>query len=127
MQKLTISGSILRNCNFEACRKYEKAADKFAQSIKLNSNYKADAYYDQGRVLYDLKRYDEAITDFDNCIQLQPDYADAYYWSGIILSSSHRDNEAVKKFALFVYKKGVSTYSVYHAVWGKYILPSLGV
>ena len=61
---------------------YEQAEEALTKSIKYDkSNY--EAYYLRGCAKVNLKRYQEAIADFEQATTLKPDYADAYFNIGI--------------------------------------------
>ena len=42
-----------------------------------------ESFFDQGLAKFQLGQYQDAIADFDQAIQLQPDNADAYYNRGL--------------------------------------------
>jgi tetratricopeptide (TPR) repeat protein len=41
-----------------------------------------DAYMDKGRILFNEKKYNDAVTDLQLALKISPAYADAYYWLG---------------------------------------------
>jgi hypothetical protein len=43
----------------------------------------AEAFANRGVLLYDLKRFDEALASYDSAIALRPDYADAHFFKGL--------------------------------------------
>jgi tetratricopeptide (TPR) repeat protein len=67
-----------RGITFEQLDQPDKAVDDIASAIllgKTNPRY----FFDRACILADpLKRHDEAIEDFEQAIQLQPDHVDAH-------------------------------------------------
>jgi superkiller protein 3 len=51
---------------------------QFSEAIRLDSKA-ANAYYNKGRVLYELNRFDESRAELDTACRLQPDYLEALY------------------------------------------------
>jgi len=58
----------------------------------------AEAYYNSGSKLKDLKRFDDALASFDKAIALRPDYAEAYNSRGIVLANLQRFDDALAGF-----------------------------
>ena len=54
------------------------ALDEFSEAIRLDSKA-ATAYYNKGRVLYELNRFDQSRAELDTACRLQPDYVEALY------------------------------------------------
>lgn len=75
----------------------KEAIKALDQAIMLKPDY-AEGYYEQGRVLNGLERYEDAITAFNKAIELNPHYADAYYYKGYALYRLERYEEAIKEF-----------------------------
>ncbi|HEY9605910.1 MAG TPA: tetratricopeptide repeat protein, partial [Allocoleopsis sp.] len=53
-----------------------------------------DAWYNQGKALFDLGRLEEAISSFDQALKIQPDYPDAWNYRGLALKDLGRLEEA---------------------------------
>ncbi|WP_366845961.1 tetratricopeptide repeat protein [Sphingorhabdus sp. EL138] len=49
----------------------------YDKAIVLKPDY-ADAFYNRGNALQDLKRLDDALASYDKAIALKPDYAEAF-------------------------------------------------
>ena len=81
LQDRDLEGCIFANC----------------QAIRLNPDF-AEAYNNRGAAKDALRRYDDAITDFDQAIRLKPDYAKAY------------SNRGAAKDALKQYEDAVTDY-----------------
>ena len=56
-----------------------KALLLFEQAITRDYNF-LDAYIEKGGVLYEQKKYKEALDVFNLCLRVSPKFADAYYW-----------------------------------------------
>src|SRR5258708_4049459 len=54
------------------------ALNQFSEAIRLDSKYAA-AHYSEGRVLYELDRFEESRVELDTACRLQPDYPEALY------------------------------------------------
>jgi tetratricopeptide (TPR) repeat protein len=54
------------------------ALEQFTEAIRLDPKA-ASAYYNKGRILYELNRFEESRVELDTACQLQPDYIDALY------------------------------------------------
>jgi len=58
-----------------------KALESFNNAIQNDYSF-LDAYMDKGQILYDEKKYAEAINAFQLALKVSAAYADAYYWLG---------------------------------------------
>lgn len=58
-----------------------KALDYFNRAIQNDYNF-LDAYMDKGRILFDEKKYKDAVNVFQLALKVSATYADAYYWLG---------------------------------------------
>ena len=70
-----------------------KAIDK---AIEI-ANY-AYIWHQRGDILYELKRYPEAIAAYEKAFQIDPRYARAMYSQGLVLEELGRDREALKSY-----------------------------
>ena len=57
---------------------YQAAEKHFDKAIKYDKN-NPEAYYGRGCSKANMKRYQDAIIDFEKAVELKPDYADAYF------------------------------------------------
>jgi tetratricopeptide (TPR) repeat protein len=58
-----------------------QALDYFNQAIARDYNF-FDAYMDKGALLYEQKKYKEALQVFALVARITPTYADSYFWAG---------------------------------------------
>jgi tetratricopeptide (TPR) repeat protein len=58
-----------------------KALEYFNKAIQSDYSF-LDAYMDKGQLLYDEKKYGDAINVFQLALKVSATYADAYYWLG---------------------------------------------
>ncbi|HEV7779794.1 MAG TPA: tetratricopeptide repeat protein [Chitinophagaceae bacterium] len=56
-----------------------KALVYFDNSIKTDINF-LDGYIEKGSLLYEMKKYQDALAVFTLCRQVSPKFADSYYW-----------------------------------------------
>jgi tetratricopeptide (TPR) repeat protein len=58
-----------------------KALECFNKAIQSDYSF-LDAYMDKGQILYEQKKYADAINVFELALKISTAYADAYYWLG---------------------------------------------
>jgi tetratricopeptide (TPR) repeat protein len=58
----------------------------------------ADAWFKQGKGLYDLKLFEEAIASYDQALKIKPDYHKAWNNRGVALENLGRFEEAVASY-----------------------------
>jgi tetratricopeptide (TPR) repeat protein len=58
-----------------------KALSNFDLAIKHNYRF-LESYIEKGSILFDEKKFSEAIKVFNLALTVSPEYADAYYWVG---------------------------------------------
>jgi tetratricopeptide (TPR) repeat protein len=75
------------------------ALQEFSEAIRLDPN-SALAYYNKGRVLYDLNRRPEALPFAETACKLKPNYPDALYLLALVLGSSPRARQVVEQFVV---------------------------
>lgn len=56
-----------------------KALSSFDEAIK-HDFYFLDGYIEKGSLLYEMKKYEEAIAVFNLALTISPSFADTYYW-----------------------------------------------
>ncbi len=78
--------------------KYDRAAEGFATSAKLNPRY-VPALYNLGLTYEKLKRTEEAITAYQRAISIAPGYVEAYFKLGMLLAKSGEKARAIEVFS----------------------------
>ncbi len=69
----------------------------FDKCLNLDHNYMF-AYREKAIALYDLGRYDDAITVLDKAVTLQNKFDEGYYWTGRCLEKLNKPNEAIEEY-----------------------------
>lgn len=74
---------------------HQRAIEDFTTALTMTSdtNEMASIYYSRGRANKELKRYDDAYSDYGEALSLKPDDAD-YYYSRALLHHQRKDNDA---------------------------------
>lgn len=70
-----------------------KALDHFNKAIQSDYTF-LDAYMDKGRILYEQKKYNDAVKVFRLALRVSSSYADAYYWLGRCQEAQGEKDEA---------------------------------
>lgn len=70
-----------------------KAIAQFDEAIKHDYQFK-NPYIEKGRVLYEQKKYPEAMKVFQLVMTLSPSYADSYFWMGKCQEATGQKAEA---------------------------------
>jgi len=103
---------------------YQKAISKFTEQIKISTNSKneggypfylyRDSFYLRGFAFYKLKKYTNAINDFDTLLSIDQRYYDAFYWRGhsnyILRNFSEAIKDTSKLVAIKRHEKKSSIY-----------------
>lgn len=71
----------------------QKAIELFDEAIKHDYNF-LDAYREKGIILYDQKKYNEALKVFQLATTVSPTYAHSYYWMGKTQEALNQKEEA---------------------------------
>lgn len=59
----------------------QRAIAMFDEAIRQDYTF-LDSYIEKGSLLYEMKKYPEALKVFNLALTVSPDYADNYYWIG---------------------------------------------
>jgi len=97
---------LLRYSEATASGSYDKAIE-----IKPDDH---DAWYNRGKALGDLSRYEEAIASYDKAIEIKADYHYAWYNRGYALYKLLRYEEAIAS-----YDKAIEIKPDLHEAWHK--------
>ena len=74
-----------------------QALQLYDQAIQHDYNF-LDAYMDKGRILYNQKKYVEALKTFSLPATITPTYADAYFWMGRSQEALNQKAEAKQNY-----------------------------
>lgn len=80
---------------------FERAVAAYTVALRsedLETAHAALAHYNRADALYRLRRYDEAIADYDAAIAKDPDFADAYYNRGYAYQAGGDRKRAIADF-----------------------------
>jgi tetratricopeptide (TPR) repeat protein len=75
----------------------ERAVELIGKAVALKPDF-AEAYVHRGVALRNLKRFAEALADYDRAIALKPDYAEAHNNRGNVLQAMKRPAEALASY-----------------------------
>jgi superkiller protein 3 len=56
------------------------------------------AYREKGIALYDMGKYEDAITVLDKAVTLQNSFDEGYYWLGRCLEKLNKPNDAIEEY-----------------------------
>ena len=74
-----------------------KAISFFDKCLNLDYNYML-AYREKGIALYDMGKYEDAITVLNKAVTLQNKFDEGYYWLGRCLEKLNNPNEAIEEY-----------------------------
>jgi tetratricopeptide (TPR) repeat protein len=78
-------------------RRFDEALARYEHALTVRPHY-ADALYNRGNTLQELKRFDEALESYDRALAVRPDYADALNNRGNALHELRRFDEALASY-----------------------------
>lgn len=102
-QALALDPNNAHACNnrglvlLEVLERHEDAVSDFKKAVSIRPDY-AEAYYNLGNALKDLRQFEEARAAFDKAIALNPGFAEAYYSRAVLLSEQQKFEEALSGF-----------------------------
>ncbi|MGQ0739911.1 MAG: tetratricopeptide repeat protein [Bacteroidota bacterium] len=70
-----------------------KALSFFDEAVK-HDYYFLDGYIEKGSILYDMKKYNDALAVFNLALTISPQFADAYYWIAKCQEATGKKEEA---------------------------------
>ncbi|WP_413175455.1 tetratricopeptide repeat protein [Anabaena azotica] len=85
--------------------------DQLFGFVKLQ-NESSEDWFEEGNQLFDLEKYEEAITSYDKAIAIKPDYHEAWYNWGFSLENLQKYKEAIAS-----YNKAIAIKPDDHEVW----------
>jgi tetratricopeptide (TPR) repeat protein len=74
-----------------------KAIGFFDKTLNMDNRHMF-AYREKGIALYDLGKYEAAITVLDKAVTLQNNFDEGYYWLGRCLEKLNKPNDAVEEY-----------------------------
>lgn len=74
-----------------------KAYSLFDEAVR-HDYYFMDGYIEKGSLLYDMKKYPEAIKVFALAITISPQFADAYYWTARCQEAMGQTDDALLNY-----------------------------
>jgi len=92
---------------FQKQKKWQEAAITFEQVTKSDCFELADAYCNLGRMLFQLKRFEESVVALNQAIKLASEQSWYYRIMGDVLSQKGEVSEAIKYYQI-ASKKNVS-------------------
>lgn len=76
-----------------------KAISFFDQCLNLDYNYMF-AYREKAIALYDMGRYNDAVTVLDKAVTLQGSFDEGHYWLGRSLERLNKPNDAIEEYKI---------------------------
>lgn len=80
-QKYATQARFIKGLYYSNINDKTKALDQFNECIKNDYTF-LDAYVEKGLLLYDLKKYEDALKVFEQTIQVSNGFAEGYYNAG---------------------------------------------
>ena len=74
-----------------------KAISFFDKCLNLDYNYML-AYREKGIALYDMGKYEDAVTVLDKAVTVQNKFDEGYYWLGRCLEKLNKTAEAIEEY-----------------------------
>jgi tetratricopeptide (TPR) repeat protein len=75
----------------------QAAIEQFNKALQ-NDYYYLNAYIEKSRILFEQKKYEEALKVVEKANTLSPDFADAWYWMGKCKEALNRKTEALTDY-----------------------------
>ncbi|MBK8520335.1 MAG: tetratricopeptide repeat protein [Ferruginibacter sp.] len=76
----------------------KKSAIGFFDKCLNLDNRHMFAYREKGIALYDMGKYDDAVTVLDKAVTLQNNFDEGYYWLGRCLEKLNKPNDAIEEY-----------------------------
>ena len=76
----------------------KKTAIGFFDKCLNMDNRHMFAYREKGIALYDLGKYEDAVTVLDKAVTLQNNFDEGYYWLGRCLEKLNKPNDAIQEY-----------------------------
>ena len=92
-----INYSRLGHCQY--LQRYEEAEEEYREAVRIKPDY-AEAHYNLGILLSDLKRFREAERECKEAVRINPDFAEAHGNLGFLYSILEKTEEAKKELEI---------------------------
>ena len=73
------------------------AIDFFDKCLNMDNRHMF-AYREKGIALYDMGKYEDAVTVLDKAVTLQNNFDEGYYWLGRCLEKLNKPNDAIQEY-----------------------------
>lgn len=88
----------LMDCAFGALDAKIAACTKLIEARQLDAARMAMAHTNRGRWYVEKKKPDQALTDFNRAVELDPTLAQAYYERGLLHAKAGRNEQAIADY-----------------------------
>ena len=81
--------------------RFNEAANNYTRAIQYDNENMIElhnAYYNRGSCLLKMKKYQEAVADFNSAIEIEPAFTGAYHNRGVVLKNLRKYNSACNDF-----------------------------
>ena len=79
--------------------KYRNAIRSYNEAISFSNRY-IDAYRNRAHAYFQLKEYEQAIENFNECIRLQPEEPRHFYKRGICFAALGKPEKAERSYVM---------------------------
>lgn len=87
----------LKGLYYNYSNEKKKAINYFDSSLKLDFTYMF-AYREKAIALYDLGKYEEALTTLKRAVTIQNNFDEGYYWMGKCYEKLHKPDDAIQSY-----------------------------
>ncbi|MGF2411682.1 tetratricopeptide repeat protein [Ferruginibacter sp.] len=88
---------LIKGLYFSATGNKQKALGYFDNCLALDYTFML-AYREKAIVLYDMAKYEEALTILDKAVTLQNKFDEGYYWMGRCFEKLNKTNDAIESY-----------------------------